>query len=409
LAVNFKLKDYQEIVGREALNELTFLGEKLGKRRLLHINSTKQGGGVAEILNRLIPLLNELGVKARWEVMEGRPEFFEVTKAFHNALQGQELSLSQELLDTYLITNHENARRIKLEADLVVIHDPQPAAMVRHRNKGQKWVWRCHIDLSHPHPKLWNYLGAYVSKYDASVFHMAKFTQKLTIPQFLITPSIDPLSDKNREMSETEIETLCDKLGIMRDKPLIVQISRFDLHKDPLGVIKSFLLVRRHIDCRLVLAGGGAGDDPEGARVLTQVREAAEGNPDIYILELPAGSDLEINAIQRAASVIVQKSLREGFGLTITEGMWKGKPVIGGASGGIALQIENHFNGYLVHSLEGAAYRLRYVLSRPELMRRLGQNGREFVRRNFLITRSVRDHLLLALALDRPAEATIMI
>jgi trehalose synthase len=409
LAVNFKLKDYQEIVGREALNELTFLGEKLGKRRLLHINSTKQGGGVAEILNRLIPLLNELGVKARWEVMEGRPEFFEVTKAFHNALQGQELSLSQELLDTYLITNHENARRIKLEADLVVIHDPQPAAMVRHRDKGQKWVWRCHIDLSHPHPKLWNYLGAYVSKYDASVFHMAQFTQKLTIPQFLITPSIDPLSDKNREMSETEIETLCDKLGIMRDKPLIVQISRFDLHKDPLGVIKSFLLVRRHIDCRLVLAGGGAGDDPEGARVLTQVREAAEGNPDIYVLELPAGSDLEINAIQRAASVIVQKSLREGFGLTITEGMWKGKPVIGGASGGIALQIENHFNGYLVHSLEGAAYRLRYVLSRPELMRRLGQNGREFVRRNFLITRSVRDHLLLALALDRPAEATIMI
>lgn len=409
MAVNFKLKDYQEIVGREALNELTFLGEKLGKRRLLHINSTKQGGGVAEILNRLIPLLNELGVKARWEVMEGRPEFFEVTKAFHNALQGQELSLSQELLDTYLITNHENARRIKLEADLVVIHDPQPAAMVRHRDKGQKWVWRCHIDLSHPHPKLWNYLGAYVSKYDASVFHMAQFTQKLTIPQFLITPSIDPLSDKNREMSETEIETLCDKLGIMRDKPLIVQISRFDLHKDPLGVIKSFLLVRRHIDCRLVLAGGGAGDDPEGARVLTQVREAAEGNPDIYVLELPAGSDLEINAIQRAASVIVQKSLREGFGLTITEGMWKGKPVIGGASGGIALQIENHFNGYLVHSLEGAAYRLRYVLSRPELMRRLGQNGREFVRRNFLITRSVRDHLLLALALDRPAEATIMI
>ena len=409
MELNFKLKDYEEIVGQEALSELAFLGEKVGKRRVLHISSTREGGGVAEILHRLIPLLNELGVEARWEVMEGRTEFFEVTKAFHNALQGQELSFSQDMLDTYLITNHDNARRIDLDADLIMVHDPQPAAMVRHRDKDQKWVWRCHIDLSHPHPKLWNYLGAYISKYDASVFHMAKFTQKLDIPQFVITPSIDPLTEKNREMSKAEIRTICDRLGIKRDKPLIVQISRFDLHKDPLGVIKAFLMVKRHIDCRLVLAGGGAVDDPEGAEVLTQIREAAQGNPDIYVLELPAGSDLEINAIQRAASVVVQKSLREGFGLTVTEAMWKGKPVIGGATGGIALQIENHFNGYLVHSLEGAAYRLRYVLSRPALMRRLGRNGREFVRRNFLITRSVRDHLLLALAMDRPGESTITI
>ena len=404
-----KLKDYEEIVGHEVLDELSMLAERIGSRHILNINSTRMGGGVAEILARLVPMMNELGLKTRWEVMEGGPEFFEVTKSFHNALQGQLVNITQDMLDSYLICNYENAHKMNLDADMVVIHDPQPAAMVRYRKRGQSWVWRCHIDLSNPQRDLWEYLKVYVDRYDAAIFSMAKFAQQLEIPQFIITPSIDPLSDKNRDLTPEEMNRILDDLQIPRDKPIITQISRFDRFKDPLGVIAAFRLVRHHTDCRLILSGGGATDDPEGAHVLQQVKEAAEGDPDIHVLELAPESNLAINALQRASAIILQKSVKEGFGLTVTEAMWKGKPVVGGAAGGILLQVQEGFTGYIVHSVEGAAYRLRYLLSRPDLMKRLGENGREYVRRNFLITRELRDHLLMAIVLEHPGQGQIMI
>lgn len=404
-----KLKDYEGIVGHEALDELSMLADKIKGKRFLNINSTRTGGGVAEILARLVPLLNELGVETRWEVMEGSPEFFEVTKAFHNALQGQPIKITQDMLDSYIICNYENVHKLNFDSDMVVIHDPQPAAMVRYRKKGQSWIWRCHIDLSNPQRELWEYLKVYVDRYAAAVFSMAKFAQRLEIPQFIITPSIDPLSDKNRELSQDEIDQVLDDFQILRDKPIITQISRFDRFKDPLGVISAFRLVRRHTDCRLILAGGGADDDPEGAQVLQQVREAAEGDADMHVLELAPGSDLAVNALQRASAIIIQKSIKEGFGLTVTEAMWKGKPVVGGAAGGILLQIQNGFTGFVVHSVEGAAYRLRYLLSRPNLMKQLGENGREYVRRNFLITQGLRDYLLMAIVLGHPGQRQIMI
>lgn len=399
------LRDYEPIVGSAVLEELAILSERVRARRHLHVNSTRVGGGVAEILQRAIPLLQELGLEARWEVIEGSPEFFEVTKSFHNALQGQPVPISREMLDTYVICNYENSLRVSLDADVVYIHDPQPAAMVRGRREGQKWVWRCHIDLSHPQMEPWEYLRGYVERYDASIFSITKFAQNLRIPEFIMPPSIDPLSDKNRDLDPQEVDAILDQLNIPRDKPLVTQISRFDPFKDPIGVIRAFRLARQHVDCRLVLAGGGATDDPEGARVLARVLEEAAGERDIHILDLPPQSDLAINALQRASTVILQKSLREGFGLTVTEAMWKGKPVIGGAAGGITLQVQEGFTGYLVHSVEGAAYRIRYLLSRPELRERLGQNAREFVRRNFLITRNIRDYLLVILALEHPGHA----
>lgn len=399
------LRDYEPIVGSGVLEELAVLSERVHARRHVHVNSTRVGGGVAEILQRAIPLLQEMGLDARWEVIEGTTEFFEVTKSFHNALQGQPVQISREMLDAYIICNYENSLRLDLDADVVYIHDPQPAAMVRRRRDGQKWVWRCHIDLSRPHPELWEYLRSYVERYDASIFSMAKFAQNLRVPQFIMPPSIDPLSDKNRDLAPEEVNAILDQLNIPRDKPLVTQISRFDPFKDPIGVIRAFRLARQHVDCRLVLAGGGATDDPEGVRVLARALEEAAGDREIHVLDLPPQSDLAINALQRASTVILQKSLREGFGLTVTEAMWKGKPVIGGAAGGITLQVQDGFTGYLVRSVEGAAYRIRYLLSRPELRERLGQNAREYVRRNFLITRNIRDYLLVILALEHPGHA----
>lgn len=389
------LDGYREVTLPGTVETIEKLAEGLAGQSLLHVNSTRIGGGVSEILHRLILLFEDVDLKTRWEVIEGNGEFFGITKTFHNALQGHRLVLTPSMRRTYLDILQANADKLDLEADAVVIHDPQPAALVKRRSRAVPWIWRCHIDLSHPDREFWKFLRSYIVEYDVAIFSLAQFAHRLPLPQLLFWPSIDPFSDKNTELSQKEITERVSRLGVPLDRPMVLQVSRFDRFKDPVGVIQAFRRVQHHVPCALVLAGGGADDDPEAAAVLAEVRKAADGNPDIHILMLPPTAHRDINALQRAASVIVQKSTREGFGLTVTEAMWKGKPVVGGLAGGIAVQIVNGVNGYLVSSIEGAAFRLRSLLERPELAARMGREGREHVRRNFLITRSLRDYLAL--------------
>ena len=392
------IEPYRNVAPRGTVDFLLRLASRVQGRRFVHVNSTREGGGVAEILNRLVPVMRDLGIKTDWEVIAGDSDFYATTKAFHNALQGKEQVLTEAMLEHYLDVNRANAERLRPAGDLVLIHDPQPAAMIEARAPEGKWVWRCHIDLSTPQRRVWTFLRRFVVRYDAAVFSLPVFAQQLPIPQFLAYPSIDPLADKNRWMSAKEVEKILDCLAVPDDKPILLQVSRFDRFKDPIGVVNAYRLVKRYHDVRLVLAGGGAADDPEAAQVLNEVREAAGRDPDIYVLDLPSNAHLAINALQRAATIVIQKSTREGFGLTVAEAMWKGKPVIGGATGGITAQIVYGVTGYTVNSVEGCAFRIRYLLSNPQLMRRMGEAGREHVRENFLITRHLRDYLsLLAL------------
>jgi trehalose synthase len=390
-----RLEAYKEVVPKGTVEFLMLLAEKVRGKSLLEINSTKAGGGVAEILHSLVPLFDEVGVPCRWEVMSGNEEFFNVTKSFHNALQGREQNITSRMIETYLEINRENARSLSCEADYVVIHDPQPAALIDSRPSGGRWIWRCHIDISSPQLKVWNFLRQFVVKYDTAIFSLPDFARRLPIPQFLIYPSIDPLSDKNRDLSPEEQTRLLEKMKIPLDKPILLQVSRFDRFKDPLGVIQAYRLIKKHHDVRLILAGGSATDDPEGEIVLAEVREAARNDPDIIILLLPPDAHLEINALQRAAAIILQKSLREGFGLTVTEAMWKGKPVIGGFAGGITVQLVYGVTGFTVYSVEGAALRIHSLLDDPELAARIGHDAKEYVRRNFLVTRNLGNYLAL--------------
>lgn len=403
-----RLMDYEPIVGAQTLEELYLLAEGLRERKIKMVNSTAVGGGVAEILSRLVPLLNELGVSTQWEVVKGGEDFFEVTKKIHNALHGEQLSLTPRMKEVFLEVNRENLRNTNFDQDVVVIHDPQPIAYIEMRDRTQaKWVWRCHIDISNPDEEVWEFLKGYVEQYDVAIFSSPRFSKRLPIPQFLFFPSIDPLSDKNRDLEPEFIDQVLDQFHIPRDKPIITQISRFDRLKDPIGVIKAYRMAKRYIDCRLVLAGGGASDDPEGEAVLSEARNEAEGDPDIHILLLPPTSSLEINALQRASTIILQKSIREGFGLTVSEALWKKKPVIGSAVGGIPAQIIPKFTGALVYSIEGAAYQIRYLLSHPEVAKKLGEYGHEFVKEEFLITRNLRRYLLLFHVLSHPGERII--
>jgi trehalose synthase len=401
-----KLEDYADVVGCAVIEELRLLAGQVRGRRLQNINSTPVGGGVAEILTRLVPLLLDLGIDATWDVIKGNQAFFEVTKAFHNALQGNPETITDSMLETYCETTASNLRSMHFDGDVVLIHDPQPAGLIQARaaHGGRRWVWRCHIDISHPQPKVWDFLQPYVECYDAAVFSMPDFARKLAIPQYMVPPSIDPLSDKNRELSAREIESTLDRFGIDGGRPILTQISRFDKFKDPLGVVAAYRMVKKRFDCQLVMAGGGASDDPEGEEVLQQVREEAAGDPDIHELALPPFSDLAINALVRASTIVFQKSIREGFGLTVSEALWKKKPVIGGAVGGIRLQVIDGVTGFLVHSPEGAAYRALELLGNPELRRAMGENGYQHVKQNFLLTRHVEDAILLLLALDHPDE-----
>jgi trehalose synthase len=397
---------YTGIAPKGDLILLKRMGERLRGRTFLHVNSTKAGGGVAEILQRMVPMLQGLGIHTRWEVIEGDEVFFETTKSFHNALQGDPVAIPPDQWDHHRRVNQVNAQRLDLNADLVLIHDPQPVPLVEFK-KGGHWVWRCHIDLSRPHAAVWQPLRRYVQDYEAAIFSVAKFAQDLTLDTFIIPPSIDPLSEKNRDLSDEEIERVLNELGIPRDRPLVLQVSRFDRFKDPLGVIQAYRMAKKYNDCLLILAGSTASDDPEGEQVLAEVRNYCQGDADIILLLLPAGSDLMINALQRAATVILQKSLKEGFGLTVSEAMWKGKPVIGGAVGGIPLQIVHGVTGFLVHSIEGAAFRIRQLLNNPGMVEAVGRQAREYVRKNFLITRQMRDYLAVWLALENSGRSRL--
>ena len=397
------LEKYVPIVGAEVIDHLRHLAEPLKGSRVVHVNSTREGGGVAEILSWLIPCKQELGLETSWEVIEGGPEFYQCTKSFHNGLQGAPVAIPARQLAAYEQTNRDNAERLRgllSEADFVFIHDPQPAPLLHFcpEHKG-KWVWRCHIDLSRPHRAVWKYLRDWVGSYDASIWSLADFAQPLPHPLYLIAPSIDPLSQKNRDLYPGEVDAVFDRHGLDPDLPLITQVSRYDRFKDPLGVIRSYQLAREYTPLQLVLAGGGAADDPEGEEVLREVREAAGDDPNIHILLLPADSHREINALQRASTIVLQKSTREGFGLTVTEALWKGKPVIGGNTGGIRLQVINHQTGFLVSTPEGAALRIRYLLRNRDHLAEMGERGRALVLDNFLVTRHLREYLTLMHAL----------
>lgn len=399
------LSEYEAVVGPEPISQLWQLADQLKGARVVHVNSTREGGGVAEILAWLCPLMNELGLEASWEVVEGNPDYFNVTKTFHNGLQGTPVMLTEKMIGDYERTVAENAERLRPileEADIVIIHDPQPAHLLKLcPNRKGKWIWRCHIDVSHPNRKVWNYIRSQVAGYDASIFSMPEFAQRLDHPQFIIAPSIDPLSLKNMELPEDEVDRVREQFGIEKDVPLLTQISRFDRFKDPIGVIQAFNLLNGTTDAQLVLAGGGATDDPEGAAVLEEVRLAANGNERVKVLLLPPDAHRIINALQRASTIVFQKSLQEGFGLTVTEAMWKGKPVIGGNVGGIRLQVHNHHTGYLVDTPEGASLRVRELLHRPEKIEQIGLTAHKFVTENFLLNRHLREYLTLMLGLRR--------
>jgi trehalose synthase len=399
LANRVPLDDYAPVIGAGEIEEMRALAKPLAGRSVEMVNSTAVGGGVAEMLNRLVPLAEELGLDIRWEVMTGGDDFFEVTKAFHNALHGEPYHPEPAHFDIFRAYNEQNFKRIPLDAEFIIIHDPQPAGFIQARSqKAGHWIWRCHIDLSHPNPSVWDFLESYVSQYDGAIFSSPQFARQLQIPQYLFFPAIDPLAEKNRELEPEFIMQVLERYSIDPIRPILTQISRFDRLKDPVGVIRAYRIVRRYFDCQLVLAGGSASDDPEGAQVLKEVKQAAEDDPDIKVLELPPWAPLEVNALQRASTIVLQKSLREGFGLTVSEALWKKKPVVASAVGGIPNQVIHKHTGLLAHSVEGTAYQVRFLLSHPEIAARLGENGHAHVKENFLITQNLKRYLTLFLA-----------
>jgi trehalose synthase len=399
LANRVPLDDYAPVIGAGEIEELRALAKPLAGLSVEMVNSTAVGGGVAEMLNRLVPLAEELGLNIRWEVMTGGDDFFEVTKAFHNALHGEPYRPEPSHFDIFRAYNEQNFKRIPLDAEFIIIHDPQPAGFIQARTrKAGHWIWRCHIDLSHPNPSVWDFLESYVSQYDGAIFSSPEFARQLQIPQYLFFPAIDPLAEKNRELEPEFTMQVLARYSIDPIRPILTQISRFDRLKDPVGVIRAYRIVRRYFDCQLVLAGGSASDDPEGAQVLKEVKQEAEDDPDIKVLELPPWAPLEVNALQRASTIVLQKSLREGFGLTVSEALWKKKPVVASAVGGIPNQVIHKHTGLLAHSVEGTAYQVRFLLSHPEIAARLGENGHAHVKENFLITQNLKRYLTLFLA-----------
>ncbi|MCL4496585.1 MAG: glycosyltransferase [Deltaproteobacteria bacterium] len=395
------ISDYADIVGNETIEEVQKLASYLNGKIIQNINSTAVGGGVAEILNRMIPLLKELGVDARWDFIKGGEKFFEVTKKIHNSLHGVEENISESEFKHFMDVTDENLKEMNLYGDIIFIHDPQPIGLIKIKKKpgykDKKFIWRCHIDLSSANTKTFNFLKKFIEKYDYSVFSSPLFAKKLRIPQILISPSIDPLSDKNKEIPKETINEVLERFKIDPEKKIITQISRFDRLKDPLGVIDVYRLAKKYVDCQLVLAGGGATDDPEGIEVFNEVLAKAGDDKDIHVLNLPPTSNIEINALQRASTVILQKSIKEGFGLTVSESLWKSKPVVASAVGGIPLQITHKYSGLLSRTIEGTAIYVKQLLQNPKYAKQLGKNGHNHVKHNFLITRHLRDYILLFL------------
>jgi len=389
------IERYIQFVGEDEVDAIVKLAERLQDLSILHVNSTAAGGGVAEILNRLVPLMRELGLRVDWRVIRGDQEFFTVTKTFHNALQVGAVEVPRSFYEIYERWQEINANELDLDYDVVFIHDPQPAGLVKYRKRGL-WIWRCHIDVSTPNPEVWGFLRRYVSQYDAAIFHIPEFARDdLEIPQLLIPPSIDPLSPKNVELPPTAVERVMRKFDINPERPILLQVSRFDRAKDPLGVVEAYRLARRRMPgLQLVYLGSPAHDDPEGEAVYRETVEAAGGDPDIHLLMLPPDSHYEVNAFQRAATVVMQKSIREGFGLTVSEALWKKRPVIGGKTGGIKIQVIHGVTGFLATSPRTAAHYAVYLLREKRLREEMGAAGREHVRRNFLITHQLRRYLM---------------
>ena len=402
------LADYAEVVGRAEIEELRSIARHLEGKRIQHVNSTRTGGGVAEILNRRVPLERELGLQVEWDVVRGNGGFFEVTKSFHNALHGASVRFGPEDLEIYNDTIRRNLDVIRPDVDVVLIHDPQPSGLVRERSRNRAaWIWRCHIDLSQADVTAWGFLRSLVESFDAAVFHLPQYTKELMVPQYILPPAIDPLSPKNEEMSDAEAKSVVAELGLDPELPIVLQVSRFDYLKDPVGVIDAFEMALGWEPAQLVLAGGSADDDPEGAEVLARVQQRASEVPNVHVLNLPPDSHRQINALQRVARVVVQKSVREGFGLVVTEAMWKRKPVIGTSVGGIRQQILHGITGFLVYSTEGMAFRIRQLLCDPELSRHMGERARQHVRHNYLLPSSLKHWLLLYIAVARKARGMV--
>ncbi|MFN3804472.1 MAG: glycosyltransferase [Pyrobaculum sp.] len=387
--------EYIEYVGRQEVEAIYSLAERLQDLSILHINSTPAGGGVAEILQRMVPLMRRLGLRVDWRVIRGDDEFFTATKAFHNALQNADMQVEAKYYAVYEKWQEINANEVDLDYDVVFIHDPQPAGLVKYRMRGV-WIWRCHIDLSTPNLEVWSFLRRYVSQYHAAIFHIPEFARDdLDIPQFIIPPSIDPLAPKNVEIPLTTVGRVLKKFDVDPERPLVAQISRYDRAKDPVGVITAYRLAKRHIpDLQLVYLGSPAYDDPEGEEVYRETLAAAGQDRDIHLLMLPPDSHVEVNAFQRAADVVMQKSVREGFGLTVSEALWKEKPVVGGKAGGIKIQVIHGVTGFLATSPRTAAHYLTLLLREEKLRKEMGAAGREHVRRNFLITHHIRRYLM---------------
>jgi len=383
------VEDYQSLAGAETVERILKKAARLRDLHVVNVNSTYYGGGVAEILSSLTLLMNAVGIRTGWRVIQGRPDFFSITKKMHNALQGGEINLSELKRDIYEEVIFENAVRMQIDHDLVIVHDPQPLPLIGHFRKKAPWVWRCHVDLSNPNPDVWSYMAPFIERYDAVVLSLPEYAQKITPPQRFIMPAINPFSTTNKELSDAEIEDRLGHYNIPSDLPLIVQVSRFDKWKDPQGVIDAFRIARKKVDATLVLVGNVATDDPEGQQIFESLCKCGEER--IRILSVQDSA--LVNALQRRASVVLQKSIREGFGLTVTEAMWKGTPVIGGKVGGIQHQIEDGVNGFLVESVEQAADRIVRILKDPALRETLGEKAKETVRTRFLMTRLMDDWL----------------
>lgn len=390
------LEQYEKLIGSRTVDRIMSKVERLRDLHIVNVSSTYYGGGVAEILSSLTLLMNGTGLRTGWRVIQGRPDFFSITKKMHNALQGSCINLSRMKQCIYEEVVFENAARMHLDHDLVIVHDPQPLPLIKFFRKKSPWIWRCHIDLSCPDPDLWSYLTNFIDDYDAVVMSLPEYKQQVAPPQRFIMPAIDPFSSTNKDMPEDEIDERLNHYDIPTDLPLVVQVSRFDKWKDPEGVIGAFRRARKEVDATLVLVGNIATDDPEGQEIFEKVCH----NADARIKVLSVQDSALVNALQRRSAVVLQKSLREGFGLTVTEAMWKGAVVIGGNVGGIKHQIEHEKNGILVASVEDAAQQIIRVLKHPELKDSLGEKARETVRTRFLMSRLLEDWLDLFGAFD---------
>ena len=393
--MTLSLKNYGSIVGEKLVGEIYEEAAPLEDKHVEHINSTYYGGGVAEILSSLTLLMNDVGIKTGWRLLKGSQDFFNVTKKFHNALQGENIRLSENKKKIYTECSEINSIIMHIHSlDAIIVHDPQPLPLINFYKKKQPWIWRCHIDLSNPNKELWSYLKQFIEKYDAVVVSMEQYKQKdLQKPHHIIQPSIDPLTVKNKFIPDSVVKRYLSKFGVDLDKPVISQVSRFDKWKDPLGVVNSFEIIKKQVDCKLVLLGSMATDDPEGEIIYNRLMEKVKGNNDIIVINY--ADDFLVNCLQRASDVVIQKSIREGFGLTVTEALWKGTPVVGGNAGGIPLQVIDGKNGYLVNNVKECADRTIKLLKDPRLREELGTAGIGHVKKNFLITRHLMDYIHL--------------